>query len=85
MIPPRQAPPAGWAPARFWTVAVALFILQGGLIWCFAERQHKIVIVDQPLLRHPALVYVCRTYLQHLVPFDYLQAVCFGNRLQRPS
>jgi hypothetical protein len=31
----------GWSHTRFWTVALALFILQAGLIWCFAEREHK--------------------------------------------
>ncbi|HWD20140.1 MAG TPA: hypothetical protein VHB20_12780 [Verrucomicrobiae bacterium] len=45
----RVAPPLGaWRPARFWTVTAALFILQAGLIWSFAERTHKVMAPKTP-------------------------------------
>ena len=45
-----SAPPkcGSWSAGRFWTVAAALFILQVGLLWSFAERQRKPPLPDPP-------------------------------------
>jgi TonB family protein len=37
-----------WTPARFWTVTLTLFILQAGLIWALAERDHKSLALNDP-------------------------------------
>jgi len=42
------SPPGSWTPSRFWTVAFTLFILQAGLIWALAERDHKSLSLRDP-------------------------------------
>ncbi len=50
--------PGGWSNLRFAMVALVLFFLQAGLIWGFAEREHKLPLVEasafalRPLSRH---------------------------------